>query len=112
MPCDPIRDADGQLVGIACDPWHTKVRCEVRGCGRTGDYLCDYPLAGAAAGRTCSRPVCAGHRVVRPEARPDILADGRSLPLHDASDVSRRRPTCRACRKTRAWTARPGRSSR
>jgi len=29
-------------------------------CTRTMEYLCDFPLAGAKAGKTCDRPLCGG----------------------------------------------------
>lgn len=36
--------------------------CQEVGCGQPHVALCDWPLTGRAAGRTCDRRMCARHR--------------------------------------------------
>jgi len=54
MPCKVIAAGDGGVI-IACSRGQQRQRCA---CGRPADRLCDYPLRGAKAGQTCSRPIC------------------------------------------------------
>lgn len=53
---------DGKVVGRICGPRPRRVPCSVTGCPNARIYLCDFPLAGAKAGKTCSRGLCEKHR--------------------------------------------------
>ena len=60
MPCDPFKVTlpDGSsAMGWICTrgPRRQPPRCK---CGRPSTLLCDYPLTGAKAGKTCDRPLC------------------------------------------------------
>ena len=35
--------------------------CSVPGCGEKHTHLCDYPLKGKKAGKTCDAKLCEGH---------------------------------------------------
>jgi hypothetical protein len=62
MPCTPFRDAAGNIVGIACSRGRLAAPCQEPGCTSPHVALCDYPLEGAAKGRTCDRRMCVRHR--------------------------------------------------
>jgi hypothetical protein len=53
MPCSVISLGNG-ATAIVCTRGGGK-RCT---CGRTADKLCDYPLRGEKAGKTCDRAFC------------------------------------------------------
>lgn len=57
MPCRPIIDAAGHQIGWACSRDQRQPRCAV--CGAPSTKLCDQPLTGPKAGKTCDRPLCA-----------------------------------------------------
>lgn len=57
MPCDHV-DLPGGGHAIICGRRAPVKRCVH--CGRPSSRLCDYPLTGAKAGKTCDRPICAG----------------------------------------------------
>lgn len=42
-----------------------------RACGRVGDLLCDHPLTGRMAGKTCSAPVCRSCATSKPDGKGD-----------------------------------------
>jgi hypothetical protein len=56
MPCTPILDDNGNQIGWACTRGQRAKPC--RQCGRPSTKLCDYPLRGAKAGKTCDVPMC------------------------------------------------------
>ncbi len=53
MPCNRF-DLPGGGYAIICGR-RTQKRCS---CGRPAIKLCDYPLTGAKAGKTCDKPLC------------------------------------------------------
>jgi hypothetical protein len=56
MTCTPFRLADGTF-GIACTRGERPRRCSA--CkSRPATLLCDYPLRGSKAGKTCDKPLC------------------------------------------------------
>lgn len=61
MACEPMV-VDGKTVGIMCGPRRRRRPCEVTGCPNAQTRLCDFPLAGAKRGKTCSRGICEKHR--------------------------------------------------
>lgn len=52
----PIRDANGNVVGVACSREEVR-RCSA-GCGRRATKLCDFPLEGVLLGKTCDHDLC------------------------------------------------------
>lgn len=62
MGCDFIKLGDGTSV-VMCGPGRgsSRKRCTVTGCRAPATHLCDFPLQGAANGRTCSKSICRGH---------------------------------------------------
>lgn len=64
LKCRPfeVRDAAGERVGggFICGGRETAKKCRgLPGCTRKSKFLCDFPLAGEKAGKTCDRPLCA-----------------------------------------------------
>jgi hypothetical protein len=66
MQCRPMKIAVATERGletvhaIVCSRTDTRKRCVV--CQSSRDLrLCDFPLQGGKAGRTCDRPVCGAH---------------------------------------------------
>lgn len=57
MPCQPI-SGPGGMTGFICSRGPRAKPCCI--CGKPSSRLCDFPLRGAKAGRTCDRPLCAG----------------------------------------------------
>jgi hypothetical protein len=51
-------DLGGGATAIVCSRGQRPKMCA---CGRRSTKLCDFPLTGKAAGRTCDRPVCDAH---------------------------------------------------
>jgi hypothetical protein len=64
MGCETLVDGPGVTV-IACSRGAKRKSCSVEGCGKSAPYLCDFPLAGRLAGKTCSRALCESHRRYR-----------------------------------------------
>ncbi len=60
MTCTKI-DLGNGAVAIVCSRGR-KPGPPCRTCGSDSPYLCDFPLKGRAAGRTCSAPMCEKHR--------------------------------------------------
>lgn len=60
MKCEAVPLAGG--VAIVCSRGRRAKPCSVPGCGRSSVALCDFPLTGAKAGKTCDRALCAQHR--------------------------------------------------
>ena len=56
MGCD-LYYRDGKLAMVVCSRSSPRKRCAQ--CGAPATKLCDFPLAGAKAGRTCDKPLCA-----------------------------------------------------
>lgn len=57
MPCHPLPEG-----GFACSRGRRSEPCQEPGCTEVHVALCDWPLDGAAKGRTCDRRMCARHR--------------------------------------------------
>jgi hypothetical protein len=55
MPCNMIDFGDG-TTAIVCTRGRRQKPC--RWCGRPHTKLCDFPLSGAKAGKTCDAPMC------------------------------------------------------
>ncbi len=55
MPCTPI-DLGNGVTAIVCTRGQRSKRCKE--CGARASILCDYPLRGKAAGRTCDAALC------------------------------------------------------
>src|SRR6266404_2980040 len=58
MKCERVNLGDG-TVAIICSRGQRRTRCSTPGCNRQASKLCDFPLAGAKAGKTCDRGLCA-----------------------------------------------------
>jgi len=56
MPCIPITDKAGNQIGWACSRGFQAKKCVE--CGKPAGKLCDYPLQGNIARKTCDRPLC------------------------------------------------------
>lgn len=54
MPCYPFQI--GEARGFICTRGNRAKPCKY--CGRPHTKLCDYPLRGAKAGKTCDIPMC------------------------------------------------------
>lgn len=52
----PIHDADGNVIGIACSRESVKLCSACK--SRRHTKLCDFPLSGKKAGKTCDAPLC------------------------------------------------------
>ena len=92
MPCDRIDLPDGYV--IVCSERRRAKRCSV--CGRPGDLLCDYPLRGAKAGKTCDRPLCAKcTRRQAPASSPNGTDSTDYCPPHDAEARAERERSVR-----------------
>jgi hypothetical protein len=65
MPCEPLRDANGRIIGIACSRKKIKdepQKCYV--CGKPAAVLCDAPVGKRgleAFWDACDRPMCREH---------------------------------------------------
>jgi hypothetical protein len=53
----PIRDAAGQIIGVACYR-EKRLPCATAGCRGEGTLLCDYPVTRRGLSKTCDRRVC------------------------------------------------------
>ena len=62
MGCDVVRGKDGTLWTICCRGVRPKKAKPCVTCGKPSTRLCDFPLAGRKAGKTCDRPLCDGCR--------------------------------------------------
>lgn len=69
MACDNIQRGDGTQV-IMCGPRKRRPPCKVTGCRAPATILCDFPLSGAAAGKTCSKALCRAHAVKQIDVTP------------------------------------------
>ncbi len=56
MPCNVYRSDDGEITAIVCS--RGRQSRKLCSCGRPATLLCDWPLAGPKAGKTCDRPIC------------------------------------------------------
>lgn len=64
--CVPLDFGNG-ATGFMCGTGLRDTKpCGEPGCSDPSVALCDWPLAGKRAGRTCSRPLCARHRALQP----------------------------------------------
>ncbi len=57
MSCQPLPGG-----GFICGRRESRQPCQSVGCDRPHVALCDFPLEGAAKGKTCDRKMCASHR--------------------------------------------------
>lgn len=57
MPCNVYHSDDGQITAIVCS--RGRQPRKLCSCGRKATLLCDWPLAGPKASKTCDRPICA-----------------------------------------------------
>lgn len=57
MPCRTLKDDEGRITGFMCGRAARKLD-PCRWCGKPHTKLCDYPLRGAKAGKTCDAPIC------------------------------------------------------
>ena len=78
MPCDVIKSPEGLTV-IACHRGPRRV-CAEPDCTYTATKLCDFPLTGAKAGKTCDRRLCERHAH---ETGPDRHFCPLHFELHD-----------------------------
>jgi hypothetical protein len=58
MRCTRIAVPGG--IGFVCSSREPRKSCS---CGRASTALCDYPLTGSKAGKTCDKPLCDRCRV-------------------------------------------------
>jgi len=65
MPCDPIVDGSGRVVGIACSRGSRRRTCA---CGKPANYLCDAPKGRG----TCDAPVCGACKTANPSTGKDF----------------------------------------
>lgn len=82
MACETIRYSDGMSVTI-CNRRQRRSRklCTVVGCRNPATILCDFPLAGEAEGRTCSKALCRAHAVKQVDVTPfPRMVDVRLVP--------------------------------
>jgi hypothetical protein len=59
--CESIK-LPGGGGAIVCGGRAPAPRCQIRGCRRGGEALCDHQLEGYRDGRTCSVRICELHR--------------------------------------------------
>jgi hypothetical protein len=76
MPSDKIPVPGGVI--IACSRGQRRRQCSVPACHGWMVALCDFPLTGRKAGKTCDKPLCPAHRVKQPGENVDYC------PAHDA----------------------------
>lgn len=86
MPCKLINLPGGGMT-IACSRGRRE-SCSSPGCNHEVVALCDYPLAGARMGDTCSRPLCDRHRVAY--GRFDYCLTHGALAVHAVAVVGSR----------------------
>lgn len=60
MPCKFVKLEGGGVAIVKFAKQRTK---PCASCGRPSTKLCDYPLTGAKAGKTCDRAMCDKHSV-------------------------------------------------
>jgi len=80
MPCKPF-DLGNGVTGVVCSRGQRAKRCAIEGCGKPAPYLCDFPLTGAKAGKTCDRPMCESHRRTQGRKGKDTVD---YCPSHDS----------------------------
>lgn len=57
MSCTPFRSQDGSVSGFVCSRGQRRKACSE--CKvRPATLLCDFPLSGRKAGKTCDRALC------------------------------------------------------
>jgi hypothetical protein len=68
MSCEIIRDKDGTIEMIVCQRGCriANAKCQVPGCVNPHAALCDFPLTGAALGKTCDLKLCRAHAAKQP----------------------------------------------
>jgi len=59
MTCER-KDFPGGFA-IVCSRGSHRAPCQIDGCSRPSTKLCDFPLAGRKAGKTCDRRLCDQH---------------------------------------------------
>lgn len=74
MTCREIRSDKGDLIGFACSRGQRESKATCSVCGkRPHTKLCDFPLTGSKAGRTCDRRVCDECAVPQGHANGDTV---------------------------------------
>jgi len=86
MACRQVNLGNGAYA-IVCTRGERAKPCSVSGCGRPSVALCDYPLSGRKAGKTCDRALCAAHRHQQNRTGADTVD---YCPTHD--DMARAQP--------------------
>jgi ribosomal protein L37E len=59
MPCEPLRDKDGKIMGFMCS--RKKIKEEKQKCYKCGSpatVLCDAPKGNNSFGKSCDIPMC------------------------------------------------------
>jgi len=64
MTCTPIYQ-NGKRIGFICSRGRSRTKPCVE-CGSPSTKLCDFPLKGKRAGKTCDRPLCDACAVTQP----------------------------------------------
>lgn len=60
MTCRHIDVGPGGFA-IVCSRGSARSRCSIDGCTKPSTKLCDFPLSGSKAGKTCDRRLCDSH---------------------------------------------------
>ena len=85
MPCNPV-NLPGDAYAIVCTRGGRRPKpCAY--CGMPSSRLCDYPLRGPKAGKTCDEPMC-----TRCATRPDPREDVDYCRAHAAAIATEARP--------------------
>lgn len=59
MACEHVDLGDGTTM-IVCRRGGRRAPAKRCKCGKPASLLCDFPLKGRKAGKTCDRPLCSG----------------------------------------------------
>lgn len=62
MPCEPLRDKNGKVIGFMCS--RNKIKDEPKKCyicGEIATVLCDAPKGDNSFGKSCDMPMCREH---------------------------------------------------
>ena len=87
MTCELVDLGDGRGVAIVCMRGRRRAPCSH--CGRhAATLLCDFPLKGKKAGRTCDRKLCPKCAVHLGEA--DYCPPHSTIALHVAEELGPR----------------------
>lgn len=84
MPCEPFITRDGASGFICSRGSRSRAKCSVDGCTKPSTKLCDFPLTGKKAGKTCDRKLCDAHAKRQPVTTLDPSDTVDFCPTHDA----------------------------